>query len=89
MQAVKTREVTKNPFLPPGPRGLPFLGSLVDYFSDMLGFLKRVSDEYGDIVYYKLGSRKMYLLNNPDHIKDVLVTHNRNFEKSRALKNLI
>lgn len=86
MQAVKTREITKNPFLPPGPRGLPFLGSLIDYFSDMLGFLKRVSDEYGDIVYYKLGSRKMYLLNNPDYIKDVLVTHNRKFEKSRALK---
>ncbi len=86
MQAVKTRKLTKKPFLPPGPRGIPFLGSLIDYFSDMLGFLKRVSDDYGDIVYYKLGTRKMYLLNNPEHIKDVLVTHNRNFEKSRALK---
>ena len=62
------------------------MGSLIDYFSDMLGFLTRVSAEYGDIVYYKLGSRKMYLLNNPEDIKDVLVTHNRNFEKSRALK---
>jgi len=62
------------------------VGSLIDYFSDMLGFLTRVSAEYGDIVYYKLGSRKMYLLNNPEDIKDVLVTHNRNFEKSRALK---
>ena len=86
MQAVKTRKLTKKPFLPPGPRGIPFLGSLIVYFSDMLGFLKRVSDDYGDIVYYKLGTRKMYLLNNPEHIKDVLVTHNRNFEKSRALK---
>ncbi len=52
----------------------------------MLGFLTRVSADYGDIVYYKLGSRKMYLLNNPEHIKDVLVTHNSNFEKSRAPK---
>jgi len=86
MQAVKTSKIAKDPFLPPGPKGLPFLGSLIDYFSDMLGFLKRASDEYGDVVYYKLGSRKMYLLNNPEHIKDVLVTHNRNFEKSRALK---
>ncbi len=72
--------------MPPGPKGLPLLGSLIDYFSDMLGFLTRVSADYGDIVYYKLGSRKMYLLNNPEHIKDVLVTNNRNFEKSRALK---
>jgi len=86
MQIAGTSRLNKDPFLPPGPKGLPFLGSLVDYFSDMLGFLKRVSDEYGDIVYYKLGSRKMYLLNNPEHIKDVLVTNNHNFEKSRALK---
>lgn len=86
MQIAGTSRANKEPFLPPGPNGLPLLGSLVDYFPDMLGFLKRVSDEYGDIVYYKLGSRKMYLLNNPEHIKDVLVTNNRNFEKSRALK---
>ncbi len=86
MQLAKTNHLRKDPFLPPGPKGLPFVGSLIDYFSDMLGFLTRVSEEYGDIVYYKLGSRKMYLLNNPEHIKDVLVTNNRNFEKSRALK---
>lgn len=86
MQAVTRNPLKHKPFLPPGPKGLPFFGSLIDYFSDMLGFLTRVSSEYGDIVYYKLGSRKMYLLNNPEHIKDVLVTHNRNFEKSRALK---
>lgn len=76
----------RGPFLPPGPKGLPVLGSLPDYFRDMLGFLIRVRAEYGEIAYYKLGSRKMYLLSNPEHIKDVLVTHNRNFTKSRALQ---
>ena len=86
MRIAQTNSRRKDPFLPPGPKGLPLAGSLIDYFSDMLGFLTRVSADYGDIVYYKLGSRKMYLLNNPEHIKDVLVTHNRNFEKSRALK---
>lgn len=86
MKSAVTTHLRKDPFLPPGPKGMPFLGSLVDYFSDMLGFLTRVSEEYGDIVYYKLGSRKMYLLNNPEHIKGVLVTNNRKFEKSRALK---
>ncbi len=28
----------------------------------------------------------MYLLNNPEYIKDVIVTNNQNFEKSRALR---
>ncbi len=85
MEAADKKSGVNNPFLPPGPKGLPFLGSLIDYFRDPLGFLSRVSSEYGDIVYYKVGSRRMYLLNNPHHIKDVLVTHNRNFTKSRAL----
>ncbi|MEQ9617994.1 MAG: cytochrome P450 [Deltaproteobacteria bacterium] len=76
----------KRPFLPPGPQGLPFAGSLVSYFRDPLGFLTRIAAEYGDIVYYKTGSRKVYLLSNPEHIKDVLVTNNRNFTKSRALE---
>lgn len=71
--------------MPPGPEGLPFIGSLIDYYGDPLGFLTRISAEYGDIVYYKVGSRRIYLLNHPDHIKDVLVTHNRNFTKSHAL----
>jgi cytochrome P450 len=75
----------KEPLLPPGPSGLPVIGSLVGYFRDPLGFLTRISREYGDIVYFTLGSRRIYLLNNPEYIKDVLVTQNRSFTKSRAL----
>ena len=76
----------KEPFFPPGPKGLPVAGSIFEYFKDILGFLVRMREEYGDVAYYKLGSRKMYQLSNPEHIKDVLVTHNRNFTKSRALQ---
>ena len=86
MPIAKTNSRMKAPFLPPGPKGLPVVGSLYEYFKDILGFLTNISADYGDVVYYKLGSRKMYLLNNPEDIKDVIVTNNRNFEKSRALK---
>ncbi len=85
MEAANKTPHRKSPVLPPGPKGLPYLGSLVGYFSDPLGFLTRISRKYGDIVYFTLGSRRMYLLNNPEQIKDVLVTHNRSFTKSRAL----
>ncbi len=71
---------------PPGPKGKPLVGSLLDFFHDMLGFLSKVAHEYGDIVYFRLGPRKAFLLNRPDLIKDVLVTHHRNFLKSRALE---
>ena len=85
MEAANKEHRLNSPVLPPGPRGLPYLGSLISYFSDPLGFLTRIAKEYGEIVYFTLGSRRIYLLNNPEYIKDVLVTNNRNFTKSRAL----
>jgi len=72
--------------LPPGPKGLPIFGSLFDFYSDMLGFMSKASKEYGDVVYFRLFRQRAFLLNHPDLIKDVLVTHNRNFTKSRALE---
>lgn len=72
--------------LPPGPRGLPIVGSLFDYFRDMLGFLLHTAQAWGDISFFRLGSRRVYLLSHPDYIKDVLVTNNTNFQKSRALQ---
>ena len=71
---------------PPGPKGKPFVGSLFDFFHDMLGFLSKVANDYGDIAYFSLGPRKIFLLNHPDLIKDVVVTRHRNFLKSRALE---
>jgi len=70
---------------PRGPKGIPLVGSLIDFYRDILGFLTKAS-HYGDISYFKLGPRDVFLLNHPDLIKDVLVTHHRNFLKSRALE---
>ena len=85
MEAANKEYGLKSFALPPGPKGLPYLGSLISYFSDPLGFLTRIAKEYGEIVHFTIGSRRIYLLNNPEYIKDVLVTNNRNFTKSRAL----
>ena len=41
---------------------------------------------YGDISHFKFGKRNIYLINHPDYIKDVLVTYNSNFIKSRGLQ---
>jgi cytochrome P450 len=71
---------------PPGPRGIPILGSSLNYFRDILKFLLSVNKEFGDIAYFKLGNRNMYMVSDPEIVKDVLVTNNRNFCKSRALQ---
>lgn len=71
---------------PPGPKGIPVLGSSLDYFKDILKFLLYLKNEFGDIAYFRLGNRSMYMVSEPELVKDVLVTHNRNFRKSRALQ---
>ena len=76
----------KTLLLPPGPRGLPILGSSFHYFRDILGFLIHMRKTYGEIACFKLGKRKMYMVSDPEIVKEGLVTNNENFSKSRAMK---
>ncbi|MEK6287387.1 MAG: cytochrome P450 [Acidobacteriota bacterium] len=71
---------------PPSPARIPFIGHLTMFRRDPLRFLLDSAREYGDVVYLKFGPQSVYLLNHPDYIKDVLVTNNRNFVKSRGLE---
>jgi cytochrome P450 len=71
---------------PPGPKGKPVVGNLLDFRRDPLGFLLTAAREHGDIVHLQFGPQAIYLINNPDYIRDVLVTNNRNFIKSRGLQ---
>jgi cytochrome P450 len=49
-------------------------------------FFQKLARQYGDITYLKIGPQRIYLINQPDYIKDVLVTHNANFTKGRGLE---
>ena len=71
---------------PPSSPGRPFVGHLLGFRHDPPGLLSGLAREHGDIVHFKLGPQDIYLLNHPDYIRDVLVTHNRNFVKSRGLE---
>jgi cytochrome P450 len=70
--------------LPPGPRPLLPASNLFAFRRDRCGFLTRLAREYGDLVYFELGPQRIFLLNHPDYIRDVLVTHNKNFVKSEG-----
>lgn len=71
---------------PPSPKRQPFVGHLAMFRRDPLKLLLDAARECGDVVYLKFGPRNIYLLSNPDYIRDVLVTNNRNFVKSRGLE---
>src|SRR6202167_4564529 len=72
---------------PPGPKYVrPFLGVLTPFRQDPPGFLLRNARQHGDLVYLPLARQHAYLVNRPEWIRDILVTHQSNFTKSRMLE---
>ncbi len=71
---------------PPGPKSIIPITNLFAIRRDPIGFLTNLAEQYGDLVYFRLGPQPVFLLNNPDYIRDVLVTSNRNFMKGEGLQ---
>jgi hypothetical protein len=67
---------------PPGPKGLPLVGSLPQLGRDVLAFFEECST-YGDVAAFRLGAWNCVLLNHPDLAEYVLVKNHRNFVKHR------
>ncbi|MCC7423848.1 MAG: cytochrome P450 [Planctomycetaceae bacterium] len=75
---------------PSGPTGSFFGMSLAREFSrDPLGFLTEVSRTYGDLAGLRMGPVKACLCNNPDLIREVLVTRARFFRKEPRTLNAL
>ncbi|KAF8379391.1 hypothetical protein HHK36_028825 [Tetracentron sinense] len=69
--------VTRNlrgarPPLPPGPRGLPLVGSLPFLESDLHCYFAKLAHTYGPIMKLKLGSKLWIVLSSPSLAKEVL-----------------
>ena len=71
---------------PPGPKSPPIVGNIYAFRSDPLGFLTKAAHEYGDLVYFRVMGQHMHLVNHPDYVREILVTNQGNFIKSRALQ---
>src|SRR5689334_18715587 len=74
--------------LPPGPKGLPILGMLPAIRRDPVGVFSRAAIRFGDVVYFKIGSRRGYLISNPDDVRHVLQDNARNYHKSPLYEKL-
>ncbi len=67
---------------PPGPRGLPLLGSLPALARrGIVPLLLECWREYGDIFQLRLGTRRVVVLAHPAMIERVLHTHRANYYK--------
>jgi cytochrome P450 len=53
---------------------------------DPLAFLERAARDYGDVARFRMGPVELHLVNRPEWIRDVLVTHAASFHKGRGLE---
>jgi cytochrome P450 len=78
---------------PLGPKGKLLTGHLKEFQTDPLDFLTRLATEYGDVAKFRFGPfQNVYLVSDPDMIKQVLVSKQKHFVKSKdfhALKPII
>lgn len=69
----------------PGPRGRRLLGSLLEVRRDRLNFVRHATEKYGDLICFRMGPKRLYLLNHPDHARHVLCDNVANYRKGLGL----
>jgi cytochrome P450 len=74
--------------LPPGPIGLPVLGSIIDVRKDALELFERGRREHGDTVRYRFGPFDMVAIHRPQDIRTVLLERADDFHKSPSYEGL-
>ena len=67
--------------LAPGPRGLPFLGCVLEFRKDPIRYLMDAWPRYGDVVRLNIRGMTVHLVTQPDHIQHVLVRRRDNYFK--------
>jgi cytochrome P450 len=71
-----------------GPKGLPLVGSALEFKNDTLGFVQRAVREHGDFFAIKLFGRRIHVVNHPDDIERVLVRAHARMKKDRFTRDL-
>jgi cytochrome P450 len=67
--------------VPPGPKARFLTGNLLDLRRDALGLFVRCARDFGDVATIRMGLRRVYVLNHPRLIEEVLFNNPRSFTK--------
>lgn len=73
---------------PPGPAGLPIVGSALGAIRDPIATFMAGVRDHGNVVGFRMLHLKYVLVNDPDAIHHVLVENHKNYVKSRNYDGL-
>ncbi|MFY9869403.1 MAG: cytochrome P450 [Candidatus Nitrosopolaris sp.] len=71
---------------PPGPHSILPNKLFREFMRDPIKTLTDIANTYGNICHFKFGRQHIYLVNDPNHIKDILIRNYKNFIKTRGLQ---
>lgn len=74
--------------MPPGPRGIPLIGSALEIRRDILGLLHRGMLDHGDTVRFRFGPWDFVTIHRPEDIRAVLLERHAEFRKSPSYDGL-
>lgn len=77
---IRRRRKLRSSPSPPGPTGLPIIGNLQQFDAAAPHlYLRKLSQEYGSLIFIKLGSVPVIVVSSPEIAKQVLKTHDHSF----------
>jgi cytochrome P450 len=74
--------------LPPGPRGARTLWLLARLLTNPLPRLAETVRTYGDVMQVELAGNALFVVNHPDHLRHILITHQDNYVRGKAIADL-
>jgi cytochrome P450 len=84
-----TSEIVNKGAVPPGPKGLKLVRTMLALGRDPLPNLFKLTAEYGDVVHVGLGWFHLYFLNHPDYLYELLVRQASKLRKPRSVSRPI
>lgn len=62
------------------------LRNLLAIRGDRLNFLRKLKEDHGDVVRFQIATQAVWLMSDPEHIRDVLVVNQKKFMKGRGIQ---
>lgn len=73
---------------PPGPRGLPVVDCLLPFLRSPMAAMAQVAQEYGGIARIPIIGRFLYLVSEPELLRELLVTHRQKYVKNTRYRHM-